>query len=111
MRIKPQSRLKQGLLLSRFTRASRRYAGRMLPQPAVQNAQGRRVLLDEVPGNNFVLLRLHAQPRRASSALTAEPWHWMCASSASARSASRNVLQDRTTLPVPHGQRCQKGSP
>jgi 3-(3-hydroxy-phenyl)propionate hydroxylase len=75
MRIKPRSRLRQGLLLSRFNRASRRYAGRMLPQPVVQDEQGKHLLLDEVLGNGFALLRLHSHPRQAFAALAAEPWH------------------------------------
>ena len=73
-RNKPQSRLKRGLLLSRFNRASRRLAGRMLPQPTVQDEQGRRLLLDELLGNGFALLRLHNEPGQAFAALPTQLW-------------------------------------
>ena len=78
IRFKPQPRIKKGGLFLRFNRASRRYAGQLLPQPTVQTSQGEHVLLDEVLGNDFALLRLNAKPGQAVqafSALPLAPWH------------------------------------
>ena len=73
---KPQSRIKKGGLFLRFNRASRRYAGRMLPQPTVQTSHGEHVPLDEVLGNDFALLYLHTDASSpAFSAFPPLPWH------------------------------------
>lgn len=101
IRIKPQPRIKKGVLLH-CTHACRRYAGRLLPQPMVQTADGQRVLLDETLGNGFALLRLHTDPIQAFSACTAAIWQkvgvrFVCiqlTSSEGGTSAQYTVIKD-----------------
>lgn len=73
-RLKPQPRYKRGFMLSGGERdksrpyTSRPYkalVGRMLPQPEVITSEGKRVLLDEVLGRGFALLRLYDDATRA----------------------------------------------
>jgi 3-(3-hydroxy-phenyl)propionate hydroxylase len=58
MRIKPQPRYAHGFLLPTSSRENKALRGILLPQPSVQTQQGEHVLLDEVLGNGFALLRL-----------------------------------------------------
>ena len=71
---KPGSHYKQGFLIRDRTRESRRLAGILLPQPEVMLPGGRRVLLDDVLGNGFALLRLSNKPEEAFAAIKAEIW-------------------------------------
>lgn len=73
-RLKPQPRYKQGFMLSSGNRRNKAIAGVMLPQPEVMTAQGKRVLLDEVLGTGFALLRLHDDPTKAFTLLKADFW-------------------------------------
>ena len=73
-RLKPQPRYKHGFLLSSGSRHSKAVAGLMLPQPEVMTAQGKRVLLDDVLGTGFALLRLHDNPAEAFAALKTDIW-------------------------------------
>ncbi|HJT55495.1 MAG TPA: bifunctional 3-(3-hydroxy-phenyl)propionate/3-hydroxycinnamic acid hydroxylase, partial [Ktedonobacteraceae bacterium] len=54
MRIKPQPRYKKGFMLAGVNKS---VVGMMLPQPEVTTLQGDKVLLDEVLGTGFALLR------------------------------------------------------
>lgn len=63
MRIKPQPRYKRGFLLPWRTRANRKLVGMMLPQPGIIASNGKKVLLDSIPGSGFALLRLHENAR------------------------------------------------
>lgn len=74
MRIKPQPRYKRGFLLSWETPANRKLAGRMLPQPAITVAGGKKLLLDGVLGSGFSLLRLHDNPQKAFANLHNPYW-------------------------------------
>jgi 3-(3-hydroxy-phenyl)propionate hydroxylase len=73
-RLKPQPRYKQGFMLSSGNRRNKAMAGVMLPQPEVVTAQGKRVLLDEMLGTGFALLRLHDNPTKAFTCLKADFW-------------------------------------
>jgi len=73
-RIKPQPRYKKGFVLSGGDRYNKAMAGLMLPQPEVMTLQGKRVLLDEMLGPGFALLRLHEKPAEAFVALKADIW-------------------------------------
>src|SRR6266568_4079160 len=64
-RIKPQPRYKTGFLLFNKERKHRTIAGRMLSQPRLATAQEWCVLLDEVLGPGFALLRFHHNPKEA----------------------------------------------
>ena len=55
-------------------RYNKMMAGLMLPQPEIMTPQGQRVLLDEMLGPGFVLLRLHEKPTEAFAALKADMW-------------------------------------
>jgi 3-(3-hydroxy-phenyl)propionate hydroxylase len=59
MRIKPQPRYKDGLLLKSSVRGMQKLVGAFFPQPYVLTQEGRRVLLDEILGNDFALIRLY----------------------------------------------------
>jgi 3-(3-hydroxy-phenyl)propionate hydroxylase len=73
-RMKPQPRYKRGFLLSDRSRESRRITGVMLPQPEVLMPDGKRVLLDEVLGTGFAMLRLSDDPEEAFAPIKAEIW-------------------------------------
>lgn len=57
--IKPASRYPQGFFLRHGSRANRLLGGLLLPQPRVQDADGRPVLLDELLASGFALLRVN----------------------------------------------------
>jgi len=73
-RIKPQPKYKRGFLLSDGVSKHKVMIGQMLPQPWVTTAQGHHVLLDEVLGAGFALLRLHHDPKRAFASLKTDFW-------------------------------------
>lgn len=70
--LKPQPRYKTGFLLSDGT--NKAITGALLPQPEVTTLQGQRVLLDEMLGPGFTLLRLHHNPEEAFAAIKANFW-------------------------------------
>ena len=67
--LKPQPRYKKGFLLSNGSRSNRVMAGFMLPQPEVTTSQGKRLLLDNLVGTGFAVLRLHHDPTQAFAPL------------------------------------------
>ncbi len=71
MRIKPDSFYKRGFLLSN---RRDRLAGKLLPQPLVLEQSGQSILLDELLGLDFALLRLSTNPEEAFNPLQAELW-------------------------------------
>ncbi|TMD95507.1 MAG: hypothetical protein E6I79_01095, partial [Chloroflexi bacterium] len=73
-RIKPQPRYKTGFLLFNKERKHRTIAGRMLSQPRLATAQEWCVLLDEVLGPGFALLRFHHNPKEAFATLKTDFW-------------------------------------
>jgi len=73
-RIKPEPSYKHGLLLSDGSRLSRILTGQLLPQPTVLVRGDESVLLDELLGCNFALLRLHPDPNEAFKPLQADLW-------------------------------------
>ncbi len=72
--IKPDATLAHGLLLPARQRALRHFVGQLLPQPFVQTTTGQRVLLDDMLGNTFSLLRLYENPHEAFRAMTHPLW-------------------------------------
>ncbi len=73
-RIKPEPSYKHGLLLSDGSRLSRTLTGQLLPQPTVLMRGEEPVLLDELLGCGFALLRLHPDPSEAFKPLQADLW-------------------------------------
>jgi 3-(3-hydroxy-phenyl)propionate hydroxylase len=73
-RLKPQPKYKKGFLLPNGEHKLKKLSGQMLPQPGVITAQGQQVLLDEVLGAGFALLRLHHNPEEAFAALKTDFW-------------------------------------
>jgi 3-(3-hydroxy-phenyl)propionate hydroxylase len=73
-RIKPASSYQRGLLLSGGSLFSRALVGQLLPQPIVLVQGDGPVLLDELLGFGFALLRLHANPCEAFKPLQAHIW-------------------------------------
>src|SRR5437588_509135 len=70
--LKPQPRYKTGFLLS--DGSNKAITGALLPQPEVTTLQGQRVLLDEMLGPGFTVLRLHNNPEEAFAAIKANFW-------------------------------------
>ena len=73
-RIKPQPMYKTGILLFNKERKHRTITGRMLSQPKVTTTEGQCVLLDEVLGPGFALLRFHRNPKEAFATLKTDFW-------------------------------------
>jgi 3-(3-hydroxy-phenyl)propionate hydroxylase len=73
MRLKPESSYKNGLILPDH-RGNHCPAGRMLPQPTVLLSGNRSMLLDELLGPGFALVRLHTDPKEAFQPLQADTW-------------------------------------
>lgn len=74
VRVKPEPSYKHGLLLSDGSSISRALTGRLLPQPCVLIRQDQPILLDELLGCDFALLRLHTNPSEAFKPLQADLW-------------------------------------
>jgi 3-(3-hydroxy-phenyl)propionate hydroxylase len=73
-RIKPPPRYRQGFFHFNSTKESRKLSGLMLPQPEISTSTGRHVLLDEILGPGFALLRLHNNPVSAFANLRSPLW-------------------------------------
>ena len=72
MRMKPQARYRAGFFL--FNGPAKRMVGSLLPQSEVITQQGQRVLLDEVLGAGFAVLRQHSNPAAAFAPLQPDFW-------------------------------------
>ncbi len=72
MRMKPQTKYTAGFFL--FKGQKKSMVGSLLPQPEVITQQGQRVLLDEVLGPGFALLRGHANAAEAFASLNTDFW-------------------------------------
>jgi 3-(3-hydroxy-phenyl)propionate hydroxylase len=75
MRMKPQTKYKAGFFL--FKGQKKSMVGSLLPQPEVITQHGQRVLLDEVLGSGFALLRGHANAAEAFASLNTDFWEHM----------------------------------
>jgi hypothetical protein len=73
-RPKPQPRYKQGWFPSSNSNISRALTGYMLPQPEISLQAGHHVLLDELLGDGFAVIRLHDNPSTAFAPLTHDLW-------------------------------------
>ncbi|MEX2454587.1 MAG: bifunctional 3-(3-hydroxy-phenyl)propionate/3-hydroxycinnamic acid hydroxylase, partial [Rhodospirillaceae bacterium] len=74
MKFKPVPRFREGLVLADGESAKATLVGRMLPQPAVRDADGRDCLLDAMLGPGFALLALDLDPETAFSGLDQPVW-------------------------------------
>ncbi len=74
MRIKPISRYKTGFTFKSRDRFCRQRTGQLLPQPYVTAEHGDMMLLDDVLGPGFTLLRLHEHPESAFQSMYEEFW-------------------------------------
>ncbi len=72
MRIKPQAKYKAGFFVFRGSKPGT--VGSLLPQPEVITRQGQRVLLDEVLGAGFTVLRRHRDPEEAFANVKTDFW-------------------------------------
>ncbi len=73
---KPLPRYKKGFMLSNSARSNRPMAGLLLPQPEVITSQGKRLLLDNLLGTGFAILRLHNNPEQAFAPLLPQAELW-----------------------------------
>jgi 3-(3-hydroxy-phenyl)propionate hydroxylase len=73
-RFKPQPRYKRGFLLFNKDSQCRKLIGHMLPQPYMKTREGVRILLDEVLGDSFSLLRLYDKQEEAFVSLQDPLW-------------------------------------
>ena len=74
MRIKPVSRYRNGFVFKSHDRFCRQRSGQLLPQPHVLTESGETILLDDILGSGFALLRLHAQPEQAFQEMQKDFW-------------------------------------
>ena len=65
MRVKPQPRYSKGFLLASKDKRSKKFVGAFLPQPVILTRDGNKVLLDDVLGNGFAIIRLYEKPEQA----------------------------------------------
>jgi 3-(3-hydroxy-phenyl)propionate hydroxylase len=105
MKYKPMPRYTRGAVVPYAGTSPDVPLGRMFIQPAVENADGDRVLLDDALGSSFALLGLHVDPASGLSADAAAWWR-----SLGARSVQ--VLAPRGAPgPDPGGRRKRPGQP
>jgi 3-(3-hydroxy-phenyl)propionate hydroxylase len=105
MKYKPMPRYVRGAVVPYAGTSPDVPLGRMFTQPAVENADGDRVLLDDAIGSSFALLGLHVDPSSVLSADAAAWWR-----SLGARSVQ--VLAPRGAPgPDPGGRRKRPGRP
>jgi 3-(3-hydroxy-phenyl)propionate hydroxylase len=103
MKYKPMPRYTRGAVVPYAGTSPDVPLGRMFSQPAVENADGDRVLLDDATGSSFALLGLHVDPSSGLSADAAAWWR-----SLGARSV--RVLAPRGAPgPDPGGRRQRPG--
>jgi 3-(3-hydroxy-phenyl)propionate hydroxylase len=91
MRVKPRAKYRAGFFLWKTTGKSvgksiqkeglpvfkdrrKGLVGTLLPQPEVITGDGRRVLLDEVLGSGFALLRRHPNAQKAFATINTDFW-------------------------------------
>ncbi len=74
MQAKPQPNYPHNLLLPAQNKANKALIGQYLPQPTILTSEGQRVLLDDVLGPGFSLLRLYEDPDEGFSHLQGEIW-------------------------------------
>ncbi len=90
--IKPKPRYTDGLFIPARRLALHPLVGLMLPQPTVQALTGETILLDDVLGHGFAILRYSEQPDQAFSALTHTLWQDLAVQRVCVQPmASRNV--------------------
>ena len=65
MRVKPQPHYHKGFFLPTQDKKNKRLVGALLPQPLVLTQSGKKVLLDDVLGNGFAVIRLYENPEQA----------------------------------------------
>jgi 3-(3-hydroxy-phenyl)propionate hydroxylase len=105
MKYKPMPRYTRGAVVPYAGTSKDVPLGRMFTQPAVENADGDRVMLDDALGSSFALLGLHVDPSSGLSAAAAQWWR-----SLGARSVQ--VLAPRGAPgPDPGGRRKRPGRP
>jgi 3-(3-hydroxy-phenyl)propionate hydroxylase len=130
MRMKPQAQYKAGFFLWKvagkslgdssreegwrvFKGRDKRMVGSLLPQPEVITPEGQRVLLDEVLGTGFALLRRHPNPEKAFATLKTDFWErlgarFVCIQTADLRTQPNNVrIQTDDVLRIHPDDRCR----
>jgi 3-(3-hydroxy-phenyl)propionate hydroxylase len=81
MKYKPMPRYVRGAVIPYAGTAKDVPLGRMFIQPAVENADGMRIMLDDALGSSFALLGLHVDPASGLSADAAAWWRSLAARS------------------------------
>jgi 3-(3-hydroxy-phenyl)propionate hydroxylase len=105
MRMKPQAKYKAGFFL--FKGQHKSMVGSLLPQPEVITQQGQRVLLDEVLGPGFALLRRYSDPAEAFVTLKTDFWQhlgarFVCIQTDEVQSSRKwkDTKKDGESLPI-----------
>jgi 3-(3-hydroxy-phenyl)propionate hydroxylase len=104
MKYKPMPRYLRGAVVPYAGSRADAPAGRMFMQPAVESADGDRILLDEALGTSFSILGLHVDPASGLSDASAAWWR-----SLGARSVQ--VLEPRGAPGPDPGSRRKRPSP
>ncbi|GAC1388386.1 MAG: bifunctional 3-(3-hydroxy-phenyl)propionate/3-hydroxycinnamic acid hydroxylase [Ktedonobacteraceae bacterium] len=74
MRVKPQPHYSRGFIVPAKSKREKKFVGALLPQPHVLTQEGERVLLDDVLGSDFVVIRLYKRPERAFETVQGDVW-------------------------------------
>jgi len=74
MKFKPLPRYTEGIVVPRDGMEKDGPVGRMLPQPFVETAEGRRVRLDDAIGNWFAIIGVNRDPQAALSPAVRDRW-------------------------------------
>lgn len=72
--IKPVPRYKRGAILRNNVRISTALTGLLLPQPIVITTEGQHILLDDILGPGFAIVRYHHDPIKAFADLNTAFW-------------------------------------
>lgn len=73
----PQPEYKPGTFFGLERKARRGPEGRLLPQPSVRCSDGKQRLLDEVLGNDYAIVGLGVDPRKALGAAELATWKYL----------------------------------
>ena len=109
MRIKPQAKYNAGFFV--FRRRKHGTVGTLLPQPEVITRQGQRVLLDEVLGTGFTLLRRHRDPEEAFASVKTDFWEHLGARFVCIQTDDEPPKSSTTKYPHQHDAHRQQNEP
>lgn len=103
-KVKPQPAYKHGLLIHITGKECKQLTGQMLPQPYMLTPMGQQLLLDDILGNGFTLLRLYNDPQQAFIAIGGPSWERLGVRYLCIR-AEKRLLKRQSQVPQPASNR------